>query len=92
MVGGDAVITVLCGPGNNGGDGFVAARHLDEAGFRVHLIAIADPDELRGDAGEMARRWQGDIESPEQAANVISRSDLIIDALFGAGLSRAPRR
>ena len=89
MVDGGAVITILCGPGNNGGDGFVAARHLDQAGYRVHLVAIADPESLRGDAGEMARRWRGQTAPAEQAANLILQSDLVIDALFGAGLTRA---
>src|SRR5260370_32764629 len=52
-------VAVVAGTGNNGGDGFVAARHLRETGYRVtvHLIGRRDP--IRGDAGEAARQWPG---------------------------------
>ena len=49
-------IGVICGKGNNGGDGFVAARKLWEAGKVVHLLLLADPSDLRGDAAEMFRK------------------------------------
>jgi NAD(P)H-hydrate epimerase len=74
---------VLCGPGNNGGDGFVAARLLAERGFDV-LVAAGEGH--RGDAGAMASRWQGARAPLAYAA--LDHAALIVDALFGAGLSR----
>jgi ADP-dependent NAD(P)H-hydrate dehydratase / NAD(P)H-hydrate epimerase len=81
-----APIAVLCGPGNNGGDGFVAARLLREQGCRVRLGLLGALTSLKGDAAAMAARWGDAVEplSPETLAGV----DLIVDALFGAGLSR----
>src|SRR5580658_2816010 len=51
-------VVVLCGPGNNGGDGFVAARHLKEVGLNVSVNLIGDPIELRGNAATNLQRWQ----------------------------------
>ena len=76
-------VVVLCGPGNNGGDGFVVARLLAERGFEV---LVAAGDEHKGDAGEMASRWQGARAPLNYAA--LDHAGLIVDALFGAGLSR----
>lgn len=79
-------VGVLCGPGNNGGDGFIAARLLREAGRTVSVGLIGRVDARRGDAAEAAARWNGDI------ATIMSLDlgdcDIIVDALFGAGLSR----
>ena len=79
-------VVVVAGPGNNGGDGFVAARVLVERGYRVRLLLLGDRFRLKGDAAEAARRWQGTIEpvSPRRLAG----ADVIVDALFGAGLDR----
>jgi len=74
---------VLCGPGNNGGDGFVAARHLAARGFDV-LVAAGEGHQ--GDAGEMASRWQGPRVPLAYAA--LDHAGLVVDAMFGAGLSR----
>ncbi|GJE16841.1 NAD(P)H-hydrate dehydratase [Methylobacterium marchantiae] len=77
-------ILVLCGPGNNGGDGFVAAQLLERDGYAIDLVCIVPVETLTGDAALAAAEWKGPILSeaePEGAA-------LVIDALFGAGLSR----
>ncbi len=87
MVGIGARVLVLAGPGNNGGDGFVAARRLAEQGYGVRLALLGDRAALKGDAAAMAGRWGGPIEA--LGAATIRDCDLIIDGLFGAGLSRA---
>ncbi len=76
---------VLCGPGNNGGDGYVAARHLAQAGWPVTLAALAPP-RPGTDAARAASLWHGPRVAfdPAEAA----RATLVIDAVFGAGLSR----
>ena len=79
-------VAVLCGPGNNGGDGFVAARYLAEVGLIVQLGFLGDVSALKGDAKLNAERWTGDILSLSPA--ILSGVDCIVDALFGAGLSR----
>ncbi|WP_291365582.1 NAD(P)H-hydrate dehydratase [Acetobacter sp. UBA5411] len=78
-------VLVLCGPGNNGGDGYVAARHLADMGWPVAVAALTEPRE-GSDAASVAARFHGPRVpfSPEEAARV----DLVIDAVFGAGLSR----
>jgi len=77
---------VLCGPGNNGGDGFVAARHLKRASYDVRLYLLGEKAGLKGDAAEMARRWDGPVRAMDPDAT--ESMHLVIDALFGAGLSR----
>src|SRR5207247_1064976 len=81
-----AAIAVVCGPGNNGGDGFVAARLLRERGLGVRLGLLGSRDALKGDAAEMATRWGAAVEPLSPAT--IAGADVVIDALFGAGLSR----
>ena len=79
-------VVVVAGPGNNGGDGFIAARILAERGFPVRMLLLGDVAALRGDAAEAARLWARPIE--RAAPNAIGGAGVIIDALFGAGLNR----
>lgn len=80
-------VTVLCGPGNNGGDGFVAARHLRERRWDVRLALLGERKKLKGDAAAAARSWEGVIEPLGPAA--FDDAALVVDAMFGAGLARA---
>jgi hydroxyethylthiazole kinase-like uncharacterized protein yjeF len=74
---------ILCGPGNNGGDGYVAARHLASRGVAVRVAALAEP---RSEAAKWARgQWAGAIEPLSQETQGAS---MVIDALFGTGLKR----
>jgi len=76
----------LCGPGNNGGDGYVAARHLRAAGVDVDVFSLIDPERLTGDAARARDDWAGPIGA---MADVRPKADvLIVDALFGGGLDR----
>jgi hydroxyethylthiazole kinase-like uncharacterized protein yjeF len=77
---------VLCGPGNNGGDGFVVARLLKARGWPVRVALLGARDALRGDAAINAGRWSGEIVPLGPAA--IAGAELVVDALYGAGLSR----
>ncbi|WP_029012934.1 bifunctional ADP-dependent NAD(P)H-hydrate dehydratase/NAD(P)H-hydrate epimerase [Niveispirillum irakense] len=83
---GDGSILVLCGPGNNGGDGFVAARLLAEQGWSVRVGLLGKREELRGDAAWAAAAWTGPV--LQAHPDLIADDILIIDALFGAGLNR----
>ncbi|GBQ87072.1 sugar kinase [Asaia krungthepensis NRIC 0535] len=80
-------VLVLCGPGNNGGDGHVAARYLERAGWPVQVALLAPPRE-GGPAAEAAARFSG--RRVEFSAENAARADLVVDAIFGAGLDRAP--
>jgi len=79
-------VSVLCGPGNNGGDGFVAAIALARSGWPVRVALLGSLQALRGDAQLYARRWTGGVES--MSPNVIEGAELLVDALFGSGLNR----
>src|ERR1700745_3408052 len=84
-------IGVMCGKGNNGGDGFVAARKLREAGREVFLLLLADPAELRGDAAQMFQRMgQTPViaKSHDEFEAIKSRlrdENLLVDAILGTG-------
>ena len=79
-------VLVLCGPGNNGGDGYVAARKLAEAGWPVTVAVLGDRAALKGDAAWASGLWTGPA-GPLAGADV-SGVGIIVDALFGAGLAR----
>lgn len=79
-------VTVLCGPGNNGGDGFVAARHLAAAGWPVKLALLGSRDKLVGEAAHAASLWKGPL-APFSSES-LEGAGIVIDAMFGAGLSR----
>ena len=79
-------VAVCCGPGNNGGDGFVAARVLAAQEFSVELGLLGARDGLRGDAALAAKSWTGKILAVEELD--LDSADLVIDALFGSGLAR----
>jgi hydroxyethylthiazole kinase-like uncharacterized protein yjeF len=81
-----SLVVVVAGPGNNGGDGFVAARVLAERGHRVRLALLGERSRLKGDAALAARRWQGAVDPAGPQA--LAGADVIVDALFGAGLDR----
>src|SRR5208282_2657918 len=76
---------VLCGPGNNGGDGYVCARLLAEQGWPVAVAALAAPRE-GADAAWAAADWHGPMAGFD--AETVGRAELVIDAVFGAGLAR----
>ena len=85
-------IGVVCGKGNNGGDGFVAARKLHDAGKDVQVLLLCDPSELKGDAAEMfgklpvkavIAKAAGDFDRDEVRG--VFRSDLLVDAVLGTG-------
>jgi len=85
-------IGVICGKGNNGGDGFVAARKLYEAGKAVRVLLLAEPTELRGDAALMFAKLSGApvlvrslVELKNDPARAVFDSDLLIDAILGTG-------
>jgi NAD(P)H-hydrate epimerase len=94
-------VVVCCGKGNNGGDGFVVARHLDNAGFRVAVHLFADPAGLTGDAAVMYRilahggppitTYPDGAVKESQLRREFARADWVVDALFGSGLTGALR-
>ncbi|MEQ8391252.1 MAG: NAD(P)H-hydrate dehydratase [Thalassospira sp.] len=79
-------VSVLCGPGNNGGDGFVIAKLLRDEGWSVRLGLLGDIDALKGDAALHSGRWDGATERLSPA--LVVGADLIVDCIFGAGLAR----
>lgn len=86
----NGVVVVLCGAGNNGGDGYVAARILRDAGRPVHVVAVGDPGQLQGDAATAHQRLTG---PPPVACTeeVLDSAVVVVDALLGTGATGAPR-
>lgn len=79
-------IVIVAGPGNNGGDGFVAARILAGQGRDVTVALLGDRARLKGDAARAATLWRGAVIPVTEAR--LDHAALVIDALFGAGLDR----
>jgi ADP-dependent NAD(P)H-hydrate dehydratase / NAD(P)H-hydrate epimerase len=80
--GGGCETLILCGPGNNGGDGYVAARHLKQRGLNVRVAALTEP---KSAAAITARsKWDGPVETLSNA----DPAPILVDALFGTGLTR----
>ncbi len=82
-------VLVLCGPGNNGGDGYVAAMRLREAGHPVDLLTLSEPERLRGDARKAFQQWTAaGGETRPFDGTLAADYDVIVDAIFGTGLAR----
>jgi NAD(P)H-hydrate epimerase len=79
-------VAIACGPGNNGGDGFVVARHLAASGWSVRVGLLGGPEALTGDAAHHARLWSGPIEP--LGPPLLDGAAIVVDAIFGAGLAR----
>lgn len=77
---------LLCGPGNNGGDGFVVARYLARAGWPIRVGLLGERDSLKGDAAANADRWHGNVNP--LSLDLLGGCSLVVDGLFGAGLTR----
>jgi hydroxyethylthiazole kinase-like uncharacterized protein yjeF len=82
----DGDVLVLAGPGNNGGDGFVAAAELRRRGKKVRVAMLGEMSDLRDDAARAASLYDGPLERADAVTDL--SVDLIVDALFGAGLAR----
>lgn len=80
------VVCILCGPGNNGGDGFVIARLLREQGWPVRVGLLGQLSQLKGETRRHAELWSGPVEA--LSPDLLKGAELVIDALFGTGLSR----
>ena len=83
---------IVCGKGNNGGDGLVAARALRETGFQVDALLLGPPDELSDDAGTNVDRFDGARQvDPGELGNAMRGAGVVIDAIFGTGFAGTPR-
>ncbi len=82
----ERAVAIVCGPGNNGGDGFVVARELAQAGWSVKVALLGERGALKGDAKLMADLFDGEVSAFSPA--VLEGAGLIVDAIFGTGLSR----
>jgi hydroxyethylthiazole kinase-like uncharacterized protein yjeF len=87
-------VIVVCGKGNNGGDGFVVARRLKARGAAVRVLLVGRRAEVRGDAADALGRWRGrveEVQEPSGFARALGGADVIVDALLGTGVSGAAR-
>jgi len=95
-----AQVLILCGPGNNGGDGFVIARHLHNAGIAVHVALAAPPEKIRGDAATnlnilyrlgLSPAAAYEPQGLDAVRRWVTQADVIVDALLGTGSTGSPR-
>ncbi len=95
-----ARVAILCGKGNNGGDGFVCARHLLNAGVDVSILALAPPGAYRGDSRVNVRTWQkmggnlaliGSARDLEKNSSALQHATVVVDALLGTGITGGAR-
>jgi NAD(P)H-hydrate epimerase len=90
-------VVIVCGKGNNGGDGFVVACRLRARGAVVRVFLVAAREEIGGDAADALRRWRGRVEEIHSDGDlgaltrVIGRADAVVDALLGTGLTGGAR-
>jgi ADP-dependent NAD(P)H-hydrate dehydratase / NAD(P)H-hydrate epimerase len=92
-VAGTGIARAVCGKGNNGGDGLVAARHLADTGYEVEALLVGPADELSPDAEANLSRFRGRVVEvgPDQVVDALAGSSVVVDAIFGTGFSGAPR-
>jgi NAD(P)H-hydrate epimerase len=88
---GNGPVRVVCGKGNNGGDGLVAARHLAATGLEVEVLLLAPAAELSEDAAANLRRFEGPVRETDDPAAALRGAGAIVDAIFGTGFEGAPR-
>ncbi len=90
-------VVIIAGKGNNGGDGFVCARHLKNQGYNVTVLSFAEPEEIKADAGVNARIWQkmgGKIKKISSGAHIgralteLKHAAIVVDSIFGTGLKK----
>ena len=79
-------VTVLCGPGNNGGDGFVVARLLANKGWPIKVALLGNIEALEGDVATNAKYWKNTVQA--LSMETLNDTEIVIDALFGSGLNR----
>lgn len=90
-------VLVLCGKGNNGGDGFVVARHLKAKGARPRVLLVGSRTEVKGDAAQALERWRGRVDEIRRETDLtvlargVAEAELAVDALLGTGLTGPAR-
>lgn len=83
-----ATLLVVCGAGNNAGDGYVIARIADQRGWKVKVVSLVDMDDLQGDAKQAALHWCERGEVLEPVPGLLDETDIVIDAMLGTGIKR----
>lgn len=86
----EGMVVVVCGKGNNGGDGLVCARVLRERGREVRVLTLADPQEYQGDARTNLERLPGDGPQGFEPQS-LTEASAVVDAMLGTGFAGAPR-